>query len=164
MNSIYYLSITQPAAVSDAVLKTSDLLKYVLVQTEKETVTLTEEMTFIASYIELQKLRLGKTRHIDYTLPSVPFPYSLPPMLLITLIENAFKYSATFVTVKISVHQNVLEMECANDILQVSKESNGIGLKNLRERLNLLQNGESIFKVTEKNNTFSAYLKLNLFV
>jgi LytS/YehU family sensor histidine kinase len=85
-------------------------------------------------------------------------------MLLITLVENAFKYSATLVQIKIKLTENVLELECRNDVMKATKESNGIGLKNLRERLNLLHPGNYILHIEEDKGTYQAYLKLNLFL
>jgi sensor histidine kinase YesM len=163
MNSIYYLSITNPGATGDAILKASDLLKYILVQTEKEAVPVADEAKFIASYIDLQKLRLGATRQIDYKPPSSDVPYTIPPMLLITLIENAFKYAATTIKIQLKIVQHVLELECSNDVMKTSKDSHGIGLKNLKERLDLVYGENYIFTVAEENGWYRASLKLNLF-
>jgi signal transduction histidine kinase len=163
MNSIYYLSITNQSATSDAILKASDLMKYILVQTEKETVRLSDELKFIHSYIELQKLRLGNTRQISYTLTGTDAPYVIPPMLLITLVENAFKYAATTITIAINIQQDKLELECANDVMKATTDSHGIGLKNLEERLNLIYGEDYLFKTVEANGLYRAYLKIRLF-
>jgi hypothetical protein len=163
MNSIYYLSITNPAATSDAILKASDLLKYILVQTEKETVRLADELTFLHSYIELQKLLLGSTRQICYTPPVKDAPYLIQPMLLITLVENAFKYAATTINITLHLQQDVLTLECTNDVLKNTSDSHGIGLKNLVERLKNSYSEDYIFNTTESNGIYHAYLKLRLF-
>ena len=163
MNSIYYLSITDPGATSDAILKASDLLKYILVQTEKEVVPLADELNFIAAYIDLQKLRLGTTRQINYKAPAPGTPLSIPPMLLIAIIENAFKYTASFVTITIEREDDSLSLTCRNDVLTPATDSHGIGLKNLQERLRMIYKENYGFKITTEQGIYQAYLKLKLF-
>jgi sensor histidine kinase YesM len=162
MNSIYYLSITQPDTTSDAILKASDLLKYILVQTEKAVVPVRDEIRFINAYVELQKLRLGKTRQISYEAPATDSRFNIPPLLLITLIENACKYAATSIAIRISITHDVLELHCSNDVISNPTDSHGIGLKNLEERLKLIYEEDFILKTGEKEGLYHALLKIKL--
>jgi LytS/YehU family sensor histidine kinase len=163
MNSIYYLSITQPHTTSDAILKASDLLKYILVQAEKEAVPVRDELHFISAYIDLQRLRLGTTRQISYESPAEESRFLIPPLLLISLVENACKYAASTIAIRISITHDVLELRCTNDILSNPTDSHGIGLKNLEERLRLIYENDFILQTEEKEGWYYALLKLKLF-
>lgn len=164
LNTIYSYSLEKPTETPDLILKLSDNLKHVLYESNADKISLSKELSFIDNYIDFQKIRTEGTKQIRYTKNLDGKMYTIAPLLLITLIENAFKYSKvdSLITVAIKAENEVLECICKNVYdKNTIKHKIGIGLKNLKKRLNLLYKGNYELKINQENE-FTAYLKIEL--
>jgi sensor histidine kinase YesM len=164
LNTIYSYSLEKPNETPDLILKLSDNLKHVLYESNADKISLSKELSFIDNYIDFQKIRTEGTKQIHYTKNIDTETYTIAPLLLITLIENAYKYSKvnSIITVNIKAEKGILECICKNayDKNQHTLKK-GIGLKNLKKRLNLLYKGNYELQIKEESE-FIAYLKIAL--
>jgi len=164
LNTIYAYSLQKPKETPELILKLSDNLKHVLYESNAEKIALTKELSFIDNYIDFQKIRTQGTKQIIYTKEIDVETYTIAPLLLITIIENAFKYSKvnTTISIKIKVINGVLECICKNEYDVDQKNlKEGIGLQNLEKRLALLYKEDYTFSIN-KEQEFIAHLKMNL--
>lgn len=141
LNTIYSYSLEKPAQVPDLILMLSNNLKHVLYESNATFVLLEKELEFIDNYIKFQEIRTEGIKTIQYEKNIDHSNYKIAPLLLITIIENAFKHSVidSTITLKIKVQNGVLECFCSNafDPTRETKE-NKIGLQNLKKRLELI--------------------------
>lgn len=164
LNTIYSYSIEKPTKAPDLILKLSDNLKHVLYESNSDKVNLDKEIQFIDNYIAFQKIRTEGIKKINYKIAVDNKQYKIAPLLLITIIENAFKHSVynSTITIKITAKNNILTCNCTNKYEQKqSNESNSIGLENLKKRLNLLYKNNHNLQI-EANDAFNVTLTLNL--
>lgn len=165
LNTIYAYSIDKPSETPDLILKLSENLKHVLYETNSHKVLLEKELNFIENYIEFQKIRTQGIKKVHYTSSIDNNNYVIAPLLLITIIENAFKHSSTHseIVISIEVIDGELLLKCHNLFdVQKTKETNTIGLPNLQKRLSLIYPDKHDLKLNEKDNSFSVFLNLNL--
>lgn len=165
LNTIYAYSIEEPTKTPDLILKLSENLKHVLYETNTKKVSLKKELNFINNYIDFQRLRTQGIKEIIYTENTDGFQYKIAPLLLITLIENAFKHSNTHskIYIDIIVENNILNFKSSNTFdLKKEEKNNTIGLENLRKRLSLIYPEKHKIEITKKNNTFSVAVTINL--
>ena len=165
LNTIYSYTLEKPNEAADLILMLSDNLKHVLYESNSETISLEKEIQFIDNYMKFQKLRTEGVKQIHYSKNIDAFQYKIAPLLLITIIENAFKHSTlnSDISIAINVKNGILECICENDFNKekVSETDFKIGLQNLEKRLQLIYKDKFIFKI-DKAETFKVYLKLNL--
>lgn len=162
LNNIYSLSITHSEKTSQSISQLSDILDYVLYKGQKKWVSVTDELSIINDYIALESLRYhdGKlkiTRNI--TLNSTNF---IPPLLYLTLIENAFKHgtsgSSGQVEIKINLetHEKHSFFSMENTYQKISDHNeNGIGLQNIKKQLEHHYQGNFTFHISQENNIFT---------
>jgi len=170
INSIYSLSLLKKPSTSDAILKLSSIIRYMLYETDKKFVTLNDEIQAIKDYIELQKLRLNEKVKLTFRVKGDTEPYSIVPLLLIPLIENAFKHGVdninnSFIDINIEVENDSLNLKIRNTIVPKSgKNANesGIGIKNIVRRLELLYPQAYLFNAAPEDDCFLVLLKLRL--
>lgn len=170
LNNIYSLSQYQPELVSESVLRLSKILRYLLYETSNDLVTIEKEIKILTDYIDLEKLRYSESVSIDFTFDIDDFSEMIPPLLLLPLVENAFKHGVSvsrgtrFVEVKCVVKKNKLHFTVKNASSSTSEyreTEDNIGLSNLRRRLTLLY--KSFEFVTErKESIFTVDLKIDL--
>ncbi|CAL2079890.1 His_kinase domain-containing protein [Tenacibaculum sp. 190524A05c] len=164
LNTIYSYAIEKPDQTPDLILKLSDNLKHVLYDSNSDFIPLEKELQYIDNYIDFQKIRTQGIKEIVYTKSISSIQYQIAPLLLITIIENAFKHSTPNSTIRIHIEikNDTLLCTCENSFSDsaVSKPE-AIGLKNLQKRLNLLYQNQHEFKVS-KEDIFEVSLKLNL--
>lgn len=166
LNTVYSYSIEKPEQTPDLILKLSDNLKHVLYESKEDYIPLDKELQYIDNYIDFQKIRTQGIKNVSYNVSIDSYQHNIAPLLLITIIENAFKHSPpnSNIIINIKVIQNTLECYIQNDISKVIKENDSlesIGLSNLKKRLNLLYHNNYNLKVLE-NETFTVTLHLNL--
>jgi len=143
LNNLYGLVGTDAKKAQDLILKLSDMMRYSIYEGEKDLVTLEEEVDYLKNYIELHKMRYRKTIDVKFT-NDISENYKVMPLLFIILLENAFKHGVenlrkdAYVYVNISTQGNDIQFSVENnfDPSEVP-EKPGIGLKNLRRRLEL---------------------------
>ena len=144
LNTIYSMAVRQSKDTPEVILKLSELLDYLLYQANKPTVALSKELDHIRSYIELERIRFSDSLRLTTDFESADSELLIPPMLLIPLVENAFKHGQQQegelkLTITCSYKDDVLLFTVLNSARrEQKKESGGLGLDNLRKRLNLL--------------------------
>jgi LytS/YehU family sensor histidine kinase len=169
LNTIFSLAIKKSDQTPVAVLNLSDLMRYMLYETDKDRVQLQEELLYIENYIELQKLRLSENNRIKFEVIGSPTGIFIPPLLFICFIENAFKHGVNPATendilVKFTISHNEINMLVVNDInIQLKKdESNGLGIENTVKRINLYFPEKNTLKTYAGNDKFYVDLTLKL--
>lgn len=145
LNSIYSLAHKKSDLVPDAIVTLSEMMRYMLYETDNKTVALEKEIDYIKNYIDLQKLRLNNIENININVHGETKNKFIEPMLLISFIENAFKYGTdykgtAYVKIVIRIENDNLSFLAENRIENNKKdpENSGIGLTNIQNRLNLL--------------------------
>jgi len=170
LNTIYALVDIDPDLAKRAVHRLSGLLRYMLYESEVM-VKLKEEIGFIEDYIELMRLRLsGRPINVEIDIEGHEND-SVPPLLLVTLIENAFKYGSTsepgfpiFVSLKVIDGKFCCTTENSFAAIpeRVDSKASGIGLANLRRRLSLIYGSKATFRTSVDGNIFKTSLSLPL--
>ena len=170
LNTIYSLIDIDPDDAKDAVHRLSGLLRYMLYESEPW-VKISEEVGFITDYIELMRRRLsGRALEVNIDVHGHEND-SVPPLLLVALIENAFKYGTTAETtdpivIKIRVVDGVFECATVNSFAPIAetanKRSSGIGLANLRRRLSLIYGNRASLSTSVHDSVFSTRLTFPL--
>lgn len=170
LNNIYSLTKHNSAKASNSILRLSDLLRYMLYETEKEFSSLNNEINTIKDYLELERLRYDDTLVIDFKIDVDNDQINIPPLLLLPLIENAFKHGTSesmdkpFIKIKLSVLRNVIKLEVSNSLCEnqtLYNKKDGIGLKNLKRQLELLYGVYHLDHYT-KSDSFHSYLTIDL--
>ncbi|MEK6781360.1 MAG: histidine kinase [Bacteroidota bacterium] len=168
LNNLYYLASEKSDKAPQAILQLSEILDYVMHSSKTVFVPLNKELKQVENYTSLELLRYEDRIHVETNLTGQSSNHSIGPMILITLIENAFKHGVMQATGKSWIRMKV---ECSTEKIEIaisnswhSKESgNGIGLENLKSQLNhLYPESHSLLVDTTKQNEFSVNLVLNL--
>lgn len=166
LNNIHALIEADAALAQDAVLKLSELMRYLLYESERGDTTLRKEAVFLQSYVNLMKLRVDERVRIDLDLQPVFENVSLPPLLFISFIENSFKHGisyreASHLSFSLKGDKEKIEFTAVNTIPSVqnpAKKSGGIGLENIRKRLDLLYGKEYDLDIDKTNSEFRVKL------
>jgi hypothetical protein len=169
LNSIYSLAYKKSDLVPDAIVTLSEMMRYMLYETDNKAVSLEKEINYIKNYIDLQKLRLNNIENIFLNIHGDTRNKLIEPLLLISFIENAFKYGtdykgAAFVKIRISIEDNILDFWIENKIENQIKDPNnsGIGLTNIKNRLNILYPNAHQLTIEQTDNKYSVHLNLEL--
>ncbi len=168
LNNLYSLSLHHSEKTPDSILQLSDLMRYVIYKGKEETVRLEEEIRYIEDFMDLQKIRLKQP--LDFRFDKeITDPYlNIAPLLLIVFIENAFKHgietaeATAFLHLTLKSDQHRLHFICINSFEKPNDKEEGIGLQNLRKRLELLYPGKHLLRTEVKNHTFNAELQITL--
>jgi two-component system, LytTR family, sensor histidine kinase AlgZ len=155
LNNLYGLVVKDAQKAQVLILKLSDMMRYSIYEGEKETIMLTEEISFLKSYIALHKMRYHKVISVDCDC-DVDGNQKIVPLLFIILLENAFKHGVenlrenAYIKMSLATSQNEIRFAIENSY-EKAKNQSGIGLKNLKRRLELVypNRHELIFSVTE---------------
>ena len=169
LNSIYSLAHKKSDLVPDAIVTLSELMRYMLYETDNKTVDLEKEINYIQNYVELQKLRLNNIEDIVINVHGDTKNKFIEPLLLISFVENAFKYGtdykgAAHIKMKIVIQENDLDFWIENSIENYVKdpENSGIGLVNIQSRLNLLYPNAHELTINQHHNYYRVHLNLKL--
>lgn len=169
LNNLYGWVEKDPKQAQKMILKLSDMMRYSIYDGQEEEVTLEQEIEFIKNYIELHKMRYLKK--IDVVLKEeIDNPQiKIRPLLFIILLENAFKHgvetlrSDAFVHIDCTLKKDKLSFVIKNNFETVKKENNqGIGLNNLRRRLELVYPKKHKLSITTEDNIYNATLNITL--
>jgi two-component system, LytTR family, sensor kinase len=168
LNNIYSLSRDKSDLAPVAILRLSELLRYMLYETSDRYVPLHKEVDTINHYLSLERLRYDDTLQVTFTTDLDNPGQPLPPLLLIPLVENAFKHGVSetrhqpFVHISLTVRQQQLNFRVENSVEEPTPASvEGIGLANLRRQLELLFTSYSL-TTAPATSTFVATLTINL--
>jgi hypothetical protein len=147
LNSIYSLAIIKSNKTPEAIIKLSEIMRYIIYDTERKRVPLSKEVEYIANYIELQRLRLTKEIQIVFNTELSQEESVIEPLLLLPFIENAFKHGIDIekggrILISIVQSGNILQLHVENPLIEESvfpqNGSSGVGMNNTMKRLNLL--------------------------
>ena len=170
LNSLYSLVIGTSEKAENAFIKFTELLKYSYVTIEKEFVTLSDEIDYIQNYIDLQLIRLNKCTVVDWKYDVDNNTMRVPPMLMLTFVENAFKYGAStsrecLISIHLTVKDGYLYFETANSIMKHADEFRKdmpVGIENCKSRLGSLFPGKHSLTTVEKIGLFRVVLNIEL--
>ncbi|MDY8136077.1 sensor histidine kinase [Aquimarina sp. 2201CG5-10] len=172
LNSIYSLSRQQSSETSDVVMQLSELMRYQLESSKKDTVLLKEELEFIENYLLLEEKRLSKRCTIEFTIDGDVLGLKISPMLLIPFVENAIKHGAqstneqSTIIVSATIKNTTLHFCVDNSKphkVSLSKRT-GLGLENVRRRLNLLYPNSYLLEIDDKEEKYHVNLSIDLAV
>jgi len=163
LNSIVSLSRRKPESVEPVVIKLSELMRYMIYETTDSKVAISKEASYLESYIELQRLRFGNDIEIDFKSKINSTRGTIEPMLLIPFVENAFKHGVGMIekpNISIQLEDNaqclhfVVRNKISHQPTERKDESSGIGLTNVRRRLELLYPDHHELTITVSDNTY----------
>lgn len=167
LNTMYGFALKKAEETPEMILKLSNLLDYLLYQVDKPFVLLSSEINHIKDYIELEKMRFNDTLNIDFTTNNISEDLKIAPMLLIPFIENSFKHGAIKsgkLDIKINLYaeDKTIKFEIENTNSETQSSSKGIGLENIKKRLELLYKDNYTLKIENENDRFKVNLQLKL--
>ena len=168
LNALYGLVLTKSDKTESAFIQFSNILKYMYAQTTSETIPVCNEIDYIRQYVDLQALRLNKHTHISFETQTDDDQAPIPPMILITFVENAFKYGTSSdidctVLIRIIVKNGQLLFETENTVMKEKKEKTpAIGIENCRKRLELLYPGRFNLTTVQENRQYKIRLTIRL--
>jgi LytS/YehU family sensor histidine kinase len=170
LNNLYALTLKKSELAPDVVLKLSEMMEYMLYDSTGEKVPLEKEISYLNNYMELERLRFSGGAAIDLNINAALSGYEIAPLLLLPLVENAFKHGlgkqikGGWIKVDIDLVQSTLGaiVENAKPPSVVSNGKGGIGLDNLRKRLDLLYPGRYTLQLEDKKDAFWVKLVIDL--
>jgi hypothetical protein len=169
LNNLYSLIKTDPDAAQDYVLKLSDLMSFTIYEGQKEFVSLGAEIEYLKNYIALQTARYHKEVKVDFEVNILDSNRRISPLMIVILLENAFKHGVeslldnAYIKIHIEEKEEQIRIKVKNNFEYVEKKGRkGIGLKNLKDRLEiLLPNRHQLITETHENE-FEAILRLDI--
>jgi LytS/YehU family sensor histidine kinase len=172
LNNLYALTLKKSDLAPEVVLRLSDILRYVLYDTNLGSVDIQKELSHLRDFIELERIRLGDRVKIDVDLVEPPTDMNIEPMLYLTLLENAFKHGSDGINddawVKINGYPTLdgyslrIENSITKNNQKPKSEFGGIGLENLKKRLNLTYPGKFNFNINQSDSMYSVLLEIQL--
>ncbi len=168
LNNIHALVDIDPEKAKDTILELSKMMRFVLYEGNKHGVPLTREFDFIRNYVTLMKLRYTDKVRISVDLPTEAPDKQIPPLMLITFIENAFKHGISyqhesFIDVKAAVEGGKLHFQCRNSKAdKPNEEKGGVGLANVKQRLHLLYDNNFTLNIQDEPDIYNVELIIPL--
>jgi sensor histidine kinase YesM len=169
LNNLYALTLTKSDDAPNLVMKLSNLLRYTVYEGQKEQVTLAQEVTYLQDYIALQLIRSHDKCTLDLKWPEHDEKFTLPPLLIIMLLENAFKYGVeptiekSHIRFHMQLSKNSLTVLCENSLFTHKQDkASGLGLENLSRRLTLLYPSKHTISSGPEGELWRAKMTLEL--
>lgn len=168
LNTLYALVLSGSDKTESAFVKFSGILRYMYSDSASELIPAERELDYIRQYVDLQKLRLNRHTQVDLTIEIANGQILIPPMILITFVENAFKYGTSSdsdcrVRIRISVTEEHLSLETENVVMRRREDRGaGIGIANCRKRLELLYPGRYDLQTGEVDGKYRTFLNIRL--
>lgn len=171
LNNMVALARKKSDVLEPSLIKLSSLLRYMLYETDESKVLLEKEIGYLQSYIDLQQQRFGNKVKINARFEKIENGYTIEPMLLIPFVENAFKHGTGLIAdaeidINMTVQNKALQFLVKNryngDSQEIKDKTSGIGLNNVKRRLNLLYNNNHSLQIDRKEGWFTILLHLNL--
>lgn len=172
LNNIHGMIELNPDKAQEMVLEMSNLMRYMLYDSALDSIPLSKEIDFLKNYISLMAMRFPPSRvSVNYHFPSdsEAARISLPPLLFLVFIENAFKHGISYrkhstVEIKMDIDKEYIYFSCSNSVntenIDSAASQGGIGLKNIRQRLFLIFGATAEPIITQSNDTYTVTLKL----
>lgn len=168
LNNIYSLVYHKSEKALPAIMRLSELMRYMTNETAASKISLDKEIKYIDSFLELESLRVNGDAHVEFKVSGETAAVMIAPLLLIPFVENGFKHgvvtdaTSPFV-IELSVKSNILHLHTSNKINQSQKDSgSGIGLQNVQRRLQLIYPGKYELKTGKEGDHYICNLSINL--
>lgn len=172
LNNLYSYAIEESPKTPSIILELSSVLRYMLYDCKEDFVALGKEIEHLKNFTQLNELQIEDRGKVTFEAENIPSEYLIAPLILNVFIENAFKHSTASQSEDISIDISIkidgngqLNFECTNSfrpITNTDKLNNGIGLKNVKKRLQLLYPDAHTLLITDDNQRYSVHLKMNL--
>lgn len=170
LNNIYSMAVNKNELTASAIGKFSEMMRFVLYETDHDFIPLEKKIEYINSYIELQKLRLSSNTRIIYKVTGNPESLMVAPLILMPFIENAFKFGVStenksIIEIEIYIGNNLLDFFVYNTKSVKTGDDNSssqLGIKNTLKRLHLIYPGRHTINIADESDTFSVSLKIFL--
>lgn len=170
LNNLYYLAFTQSPNTTDVIAKLSQMMRYMIYDSNHNRVPLSKEIEYMENYINLEKMRINEPVKIGFDIQGNVLGLEISPLILINFLENAFKHGISanskdaFISVKIILENKKCTYIVENSKLATSadKEASGIGLQNVKRRLDLSYPNQYELTIKDLNKTYWVELKLEL--
>ncbi|WP_116106617.1 sensor histidine kinase [Lewinella sp. IMCC34191] len=172
LNNLYYLAVNNSQRTPEVIAKLSGMMRYMIYESNHENVPLDREIEYIENYLSLERLRLEENVPITFEVEGTTAGVRIAPLILITFLENAFKHgvsssaTAPWITVHLEADRSELVYRVANgklsDDSKVLKNKSGIGLQNVKRRLELSYPGHHYLRISDTDERYEVILKLDL--
>lgn len=168
LNNIYSLAVTKNENAPDAIMKLSNIMRYVTDDINETLVPLQSEIDCIQNYVTLQKLRLGENFPIQFSVKGDMDKKKIPPLILMTFVENAFKHGVsnhekTNIIIKVHAEEKYIHFFEQNTVFSkpVNVERTGVGIDNTKKRLQALYPGKHALKIDKNDKLYIVELILH---
>ena len=174
LNNLYALTLKKSDLAPEIVLRLSEMMRYMLYESNEKMVLLENEIKYVKNYLELEKLRQGDRFDIQFKLDGNANEKKIAPLLFIPFLENSFKHGldnqikSGFVNIDLRIKGEDLHLTIENSkppsipAKKQEKKSGGIGLENVKRRLKLLYPNRHKLEIREKPHSFRVFLNLKL--
>lgn len=171
LNNIYSLVYSKSEHAPEAMTKLSDIMRYMLYEANTDKVSLAKEADYLKSYIELLQLRVADKNFIEFTVTGITGDKLIAPMLLIPFVENAYKHcyrksAPPGIRISLNVEKELLTFRVINsykkDTSADETQDGGIGLKNVKRRLEMLYPDHHALNITENLHFYTVVLTIHL--
>lgn len=168
LNNIYSLAYQKSEKTPEAILKLSEIMRYMLYESNEDKVELSNEIRYLENYIELQKLRFKDNIYIKFEINGDPLGLMITPLVLISFVENAFKHgiatdSENPISISLNLSDGKLLFHVSNIKSSMNKDiTGGIGLQNVQRRLSLIYKDRYRLQIDDTNDIYNCELYLNL--
>lgn len=169
LNTLYGLTISKSELAEDAFVRFIELMKFSYSRINEDFISIAEEIQYLKNYIELQKLRLNGKTKVNFTCSVDDESIIIPPMLLISFVENAFKFGSSSkkncdINIHIKMYRKNFNFECDNEIIThgVQTTDTPVGVENTRSRLNILYPYAYSLQIYESDNRYHVKLSISL--
>ena len=168
LNNIHALVDIDPERAKTTIVELSKMMRHILYEGSKKLILLTREVEFLNLYVQLMRLRYTRKVHINVDVPPQLPELKLPPLMLIIFVENAFKHGISyreesFIDIKLRVENKRLLFSCCNSKptqVQRTNEKGGMGLQNVRQRLELLYDDDYTLDISDGEKTYEVKLDI----
>jgi len=172
LNSIYSLSRKNSPQVPDKIIQLSDLMRHIIYESDSDKISLEKEIQMVKNYIELQNLRTENSEKIKMNIKGEVKNKKITPFIFLPFIENSFKHGLkggvenAFVEINLDILDNQLHFEITNSLGKdkgmEDNEYKGIGIENVKQRLELVYPGVHKLKIGKSGNIFKVDLQIRL--
>lgn len=169
LNNLYYLAFTNSPNTTEVIAKLSQMMRYMIYDSNHAKVLLSKEIEYMENYISLEKLRLNNQIPIIFEISGQVNQAQIVPLILITFLENAFKHGVSnnatdaYISIKLLVQNQTLIYTVENSKLVTNNhEKSGIGLRNVKRRLDLSYANKYQLSVEETQKDYQVCLTLDL--
>lgn len=167
LNGIYTLTLSKNDAAPDAIMKLSQLLRYVIADTDADFVPLEKDLEHLHHFLDLHRMRLTAKTPVAFRVEGEVAGKKIAPLLLLPFVENAFKFGSSTredspIDIDIRIEAKTLHFECRNTVRNRQSDSPGIGIANTRRRLDLLYPGRYALEALETDGFYTVKLQIEL--